>query len=79
LDKDDKLNGDVIARFAPHEAFKCPTIAIGKVHGLPLFGLDWAARLGLQYTIVMCFMVKRILGNKKRPLSRSAWNVETAF
>ena len=40
LDKDGKLNDDVIAGFVPHEAFRCPMIAIGKVHGLPPFGLN---------------------------------------
>lgn len=30
----------VIAWFVPHEAFKGPMIAIGKIHGIPPFGLD---------------------------------------
>ena len=39
----------VVAGFVPHEAFKRPMIAIGKIHGIPPFGLYWAARLGLRY------------------------------
>ncbi len=30
----------VIAGLVPHEAFKCPMIAIGKKHGIPPFGLN---------------------------------------
>lgn len=30
----------LIARLVPHEAFKGTMIAIGKIHGIPPFGLD---------------------------------------
>ena len=30
----------VVAGLVPHEAFKGPMIAIGKIHGLPPFGVD---------------------------------------
>ena len=30
----------VIAGLVPHETFKSPMIAIGKIHGIPPFGLD---------------------------------------
>ena len=30
----------VIAGLVPHEALKCPMVAICKVHGIPPFGVD---------------------------------------
>ena len=30
----------VVAGLVPHETFKGPMIAIGKIHGIPPFGLD---------------------------------------
>ena len=30
----------VIAGLVPHETFKSPMIAIGKIHGIPPFGVD---------------------------------------
>ena len=30
----------VVARFVPHETFKSPMIAIGRIHGIPPFGVD---------------------------------------
>ena len=39
----------VVAGLVPHETFKRPMLAIGKVHDIPPFGLYWAVRLGLRY------------------------------
>ena len=30
----------VISGLVPHETFKCSMIAIGKIHGIPPFGVD---------------------------------------